>query len=78
MSNSPKLIESLARERHGERYRAAAPAPRAAAASPRLRRRRPALEMTRHRAGWLLVGLGLRLLAGRGEVAAPRARLIGQ
>ena len=37
------------------------------------------LETTQRRAGWLLVGLGLRLVAGGDDsAAARRTRLIGQ
>ena len=68
MSN---MIESLAQTRHAERYAGA----RAAAA-----RRESAgqLHSTRTRAGWLLVGLGLRLaLPGRAE-ASRGITLIGR
>jgi hypothetical protein len=83
MSSSLNLTESLAQERHAERYQRA----------PRGRRQRGrretasetrALESTRARAGWLLVGLGLRLIssgrAGSGPAgkAAQRTRLMGQ
>ena len=35
-------------------------------------------ESTRSRAGWLLIGLGLRLVMRGGDTPAHRARLIGQ
>ena len=35
-------------------------------------------ESTRSRAGWLLVGLGLRLIMRGGDTPTHRARLIGQ
>ena len=68
------LIDNLAHDRHAARYhvverRQLATGGRVAA-SP--------LASTRIQAGWLLVGLGLRLaLPGRQE-AARRARLLGQ
>lgn len=75
MSSSINLIGSLAQDRHADRYR-------------ELRRSHydgglaissaRGLETTRTRAGWLLVGLGLRLVAPGGKAAAQRARLIGQ
>lgn len=81
MSNSHNLIESLARDRHAERYGAARRAPLAAAARRTAARRtaaRDRIGAARKRAGWLLVDLGLRLLAGRGDAPAPGAGLIGQ
>ena len=71
MSN---MIESLAQNRHAERY---------AAAQGRVARRERAgasgaLHSTRARAGWLLVGLGLRLALPGREDAAPRITLIGR
>ena len=71
MSNSLNLIGSLANDRHAERYDHASHA-RLTLTETR------ALESTRHRAGWLLVGLGMRLIAGGHKAAAQRARLIGQ
>ena len=35
-------------------------------------------QSTRSRAGWLLIGLGLRLVMRGGDTPAHRARLIGQ
>ena len=71
MSNSLNLIESVAHDRHSERYRRQQ---RGKHTSPEAR----AIETTRRRAGWLLVGLGLRLVTGGDKAAAQRARLIGQ
>jgi hypothetical protein len=56
-----RTLNLIADDRHAERYRA----------RPRLRisggtRRAPRPASARDRAGWLLVGLGMRLLAGRG------------
>ena len=68
MSN---MIESLAQNRHAERY-VAAQAQSAGHVSG------STLRSTRTRAGWLLVGLGLRLaLPGRAD-AARRITLIGR
>jgi hypothetical protein len=68
------LIDNLAQDRHAARYQAARRRPRAtargAAASP--------LASTRSRAGWLLVGLGLRLVMRGGDTPARRASLLGQ
>lgn len=78
MSSSLNLIESAARDRHAERYRGTRRSGGAAAQASRGTR---ALESTRRRAGWLLVGLGLRLISsGRSgdRAAAQRTRLIGQ
>lgn len=69
MSHAHNLIESLAQDRQAERYRHARPV---MGRSSRAR----TLETTRRRAGWWLVGLGLRRVAG--ESASQRARLIGQ
>ena len=78
MSNSLNLTASLARDRHAERYRSARSGSHQSGwALPETH----ALETTRRRAGWLLVGLGLRLISSgpsRGDVAARRARLMGQ
>ena len=66
------MIESLAQTRHAERYSAPQAAGRGAAApAPRLHR-------TRTRAGWLLVGLGLRLALPGRQDAARRITLIGR
>jgi hypothetical protein len=55
MSQNRALIESLARDRDSERYR------RAGRVSYRVSGK------TRSRAGWLLIGLGMRLVAGQGR-----------
>jgi hypothetical protein len=61
MYQNRAMIEGLAREHDSEMYGRAR---RRAAIS----RRRPA-GSTRTRAGWLLIGLGMRLLAGHGRAA---------
>lgn len=67
----PSMIESLARNRHAERYTGGR-----RATSPW--RGVTPLHSTRTRAGWWLVGLGLRLaLPGRVD-AAQRITLIGR
>lgn len=76
MSNSLHLTESLAHDRHAERYRHSRHTPLDSAAA--LTSESRATETTRHRAGWLLVGVGLRLVTGRRDAPARRARLIGQ
>ena len=78
MSNSLNLTASLAQDRHAERYRSArSGSHQRGLVIPR----KQTLETTRRRAGWLLVDLGLRLISSgphRGDVAARRARLMGQ
>jgi len=77
MSSSLNLIESAAQDRHAERYRRSQ---RGRDGSRAITETRP-FESTRRRAGWLLVGLGLRLISSgpsRHKAAAQRARLIGQ
>ncbi|MDE3134041.1 MAG: hypothetical protein KGL15_08250 [Acidobacteriota bacterium] len=64
------MIESLAQTRHAERYRASQ---RPAAAPSGF-----GLENTRSRAGWLLVGLGLRLALPGRHAAPRRIALIGR
>jgi hypothetical protein len=74
------LIESLAQDRHAARYRTATQASLAAATtttSDSLNIAAPS-QSTRSRAGWLLIGLGLRLVMRGGDTPAHRARLIGQ
>ncbi len=73
MSHSLNLIEGLAQDRHAERYPDARTGGRAwisGRAGTRAKHRASfearALEAARYRAGWLLVGLGLRLVAGGG------------
>jgi hypothetical protein len=82
MSN---LIDSLAQDRHAARYRsathsspAATAATAATATSDSLNAERSSPQSTRSRAGWLLIGLGLRLVMRGGDTPAHRARLIGQ
>jgi hypothetical protein len=70
MSNHRSLIESVARERHAERYRRA-PGQRVAAPTETLRHRRS-------RAGWLLVAIGLRLALPRGSERARTTTLLGR
>ena len=86
------LIDSLAHDRHAARYarapREAAPHARAAsqtaarasltAADSGVDADGSSLQSTRSRAGWLLIGLGLRLVMRGGDTPAQRARLIGQ
>jgi hypothetical protein len=74
MSSSNSLIASLAQDRHAERYRSVNRGRDRGWVVSEAR----ALESTRTRAGWLLVGIGLRLVAPGGKAAARRARLIGQ
>jgi hypothetical protein len=68
------LIDKLAQDRHAVRYptaqRRSLATARRAGASP--------LASTRSRAGWLLVGLGLRLVMRGGDTPARRASLLGQ
>ncbi len=62
------MLESLAQTNHAQRYNASR--------SPHTRRGGNRLHETRTRAGWLLVGLGLKLaLAGRHD-ARQRLTLI--
>jgi hypothetical protein len=68
MSN---MIESLAQNRHAERYQGAQFAAARGETPGRLR-------STRTRAGWLLVGLGLRLALPGRQDAARRITLIGR
>ena len=65
------LTESLAQTRHAERYR-----PPNAIAAPGARGGR--LHGTRTRAGWALIGLGLRLALPGSRKAARRITLIGR
>lgn len=65
----PNMIESLAQTRHAERYSAV----QAAAAHGELPGK---LHATRIRAGWLLVGLGLRLAMPSCEDAGRRTTLL--
>ena len=78
MSSSHNLLASVARERHAERYRQSRAGHPGAAAADQPASRPGAVGATRRRAGWWLVGLGLRLIAGDHGAAAQRARLIGQ
>jgi hypothetical protein len=68
MSN---MIESLAQARHAERYATAQPS------ATRGEARRKS-QSKRARAGWLLVGLGLRLALPSRQDAARRITLIGR
>jgi hypothetical protein len=65
------MIESLAQDRHAQRYQDA----RVAAARGETPGR---MRGTRTRAGWLLVGLGLRLALPGRQDAARRITLIGR
>lgn len=76
------LIENLAQDRHAARYQTAAqrrqplaPADRVAAGETGVSR---VAGSARTRAGWLLIGLGLRLAMRGGDTPARRARLLGQ
>lgn len=66
-----KLIEGVARERHAERYESSL-----GVVAPRHRGSRT--QQTRARAGWLLVGLGLRLALPGQRDAASRITLVGR
>ena len=70
MSDHRSLIESVARERHAERYRRAPGQPVAAPTQ--------ALRHTRSRAGWLLVGIGLRLALPGTQERARTTALLGR
>jgi hypothetical protein len=70
MSDHRSLIESVARERHAERYQHV-PGQRVAAPTE-------ALRQTRSRAGWLLVAIGLRLAVPRGSERARTTTLLGR
>ena len=85
------LIESLAHDRHTARYQAAIRASldtRCGDASslehdldldPNLENAiANKSESARSRAGWLLIGLGLRLVTRGGDTPARRASLLGQ
>jgi hypothetical protein len=78
MSSPHNLLASVAQERHAERYRHPHAATDGAAGAGHTAARPRAVEATRRRAGWMLIGLGLRLITGDNRVAAQRARLIGQ
>ena len=65
------LIESLAQTRHAERY-AGSPADNAGSQAV------ASTQSTRSRAGWLLVGLGLRLALPGRRGAGHRVTLIGR
>lgn len=66
------LIESLAQTRHAERYTGSP-----AGAAPQ-RDASTNMHSTRSRAGWLLVGLGLRLALPGRQDAAQRVTLLGR
>jgi hypothetical protein len=85
------LIESLAQDRHAARYPTAAQPRRQPAqartggvAAPREAGAGRIAGSARTRAGWLLIGLGLRLAmhpmhpTGQGDTPARRASLFGQ
>ena len=61
------LTESLATERHAARY-----------SNKPARTARSAQESPRTRAGWLLVGLGLRLALSGGQATARQTTLLGR
>jgi hypothetical protein len=69
MSTHKNLIEGLADDRHSDRYRRA-PA--------RVSAPTEAIRQTRSRAGWLLVGIGLRLALPRGSKRARATMLLGR
>ncbi|HEX3615955.1 MAG TPA: hypothetical protein VHU61_05435 [Solirubrobacteraceae bacterium] len=68
------LNDDLARDRHAARY----PTERRQSAAGRHAKNASALARTRNRAGWLLVGFGLRLVLPGRHGGARRTRLIGQ
>jgi hypothetical protein len=70
MSTHKNLIESLADDRHSTRYRRAT--------RPRVPAPTEAMRQTRSRAGWLLVGIGLRLALPRGSERAHTPTLLGR
>ena len=70
MSTHRNLIESLADDRHSNRYRRAT--------RPRVTVPTEAMRQTRSRAGWLLVGIGLRLALPRGSERAHTTTLVGR
>jgi len=77
------LIESLAHDRHTARYQAATRAsldtPCGDASALDLENAiANKSESARSRAGWVLIGLGLRLVMRGGDTPGGRARLIGQ
>jgi hypothetical protein len=65
------LTESLAQDRHAARYQ------RRSQSAARAHTETPKLQGPRRRAGWLLVGLGLRLALPGSQDAAQRISLIG-
>lgn len=73
MYSTHNLIENLAQERHAERY---GDSRRRGDSGTRIRVEKGPLAATRNRAGWLLVGLGLRLVMRGGDTPARRASLI--
>lgn len=68
-------IMLLARARHAERYSASRTS---GAAAGTARNRSAEQGSARTRVGWMLVGLGLRLVAGSGRRAGHRVGLIWQ
>ena len=70
MSTHKNLIESLAEDRHSSRYRRAT-RPRGTAPTA-------AMRQTRSRAGWLLVGIGLRLALPGGQDRSRTTTLLGR
>jgi hypothetical protein len=71
------LIESLATDRHAERYETASRRGRSPLTPARCAEA-SRLAKTRSRAGWLLIGLGLRLAMREGDSPARRASLLGR
>jgi hypothetical protein len=65
------LIESLAQARHAEHYQHPQPL-------TRTRRDKPTQLSRRRRAGWMLIGLGLRLAVPSRQSGSDRITLIGR
>jgi hypothetical protein len=76
MSN---LIESLATDRHAARYEATSRGRRSSRLTPAPRRAEGSrLARIRSSAGWLLIGIGLRLAMRGGDSPARRTSLLGR
>lgn len=66
MCQHPSLVEALAKDRVAELRR------NASATAPSGRERRPSIvETARHRSGWLLVDIGIRLAVPHTAVSSP-------
>ena len=69
MANHQSLTESLAHQRHAERYRRGA---------GHVTVPTEVMRETRSRAGWLLVGIGLRLALPRGQERSRTTTALGR